>query len=604
MLFNTNGRNYTEEYKYNQRGQVGNITYSGAINRSTTFTYVNNAAGDLQEITTGGFKYRMTYDTYNRPSSEVIKNSAGAIIEGRSITYRKVNDHATNMVAQLLYGDNCRINYAYDTMGNIGIVRQNNLLLARYKYDGLNRLVREDNQAFGETYLYTYDSNGNILSKEIQPFTTAATLVAGTGTVTSYFYNTKDQLQSLDGHACVYDAVGNPTSYRGNTLTWTRGRKLVSYGNVQFTYNAQGKRMSKNAVDYYYNSDGKLIGSSDGMQYFYGATGLIGFTYGGNRYVYRKNLQGDIIAILDSTGTIVVQYVYDAWGESLAMDTSGNVITDLSHIGQKNPFRYRGYFYDVETGLYYLNTRYYDPAIGRFINIDSITYAEPSVINGLNLYVYCGNNPVMDIDPDGTWSWKTILKAVVAVAVVVVAVAVSVASAGTVTGAIAAGATIGAAVGGTVSAATAYQEAKEEGKTGEELWEAVVDKASTGMLTGAASGALAASPVGLSGQILGNMLISGTEYVATGLIDGKELNPVDFGVSVIAGGIGGLVGGKGALTTATGTKFAEAFWRQTIINNGRQLIKDLTYSITMGTISGTLAGMVDDIMEKVVDLFN
>ena len=294
----------------------------------------------------------------------------------------------------------------------------------------------------------------------------------------------------------------------------------------------------------------------------------------------------------------MVQYVYDAWGEHLALDASGDVITDMSHIGQVNPLRYRGYFYDVETGLYYLKTRYYDPAIGRFINIDSITYAEPSVINGLNLYAYCGNNPVMDIDPDGTWSWKTILKAAVAVVVVTVAVVVAVASAGTTTGAIAAGAAIGAAVGGTVSAATAYQEAKEEGKTGEELVEAVVDKASTGMLTGAASGGLAASSVGKNGQIVGNMLISGMGYTTTNLINEEESNFLDFGISLATGALGGLAGGRGALVTPNRTKLAETLWQQVIMNNGHQLIKDLTFSIIKGTLGGTFTEQFLNIFEK------
>jgi len=131
-------------------------------------------------------------------------------------------------------------------------------------------------------------------------------------------------------------------------------------------------------------------------------------------------VQGDIIALLDNTGTVVVQYVYNAWGEGLVLDANGNEITSPTHIGQINPFRYRGYFYDVETGWYYLKSRYYDPTTGRFINMDSITYADSSAINGLNLYVYCENNPVMDIDPDGNWSlkkfWKKTVSEVKAVA--------------------------------------------------------------------------------------------------------------------------------------------------------------------------------------------
>ena len=97
----------------------------------------------------------------------------------------------------------------------------------------------------------------------------------------------------------------------------------------------------------------------------------------------------------------MVQYVYDAWGNHAVLDSNGNDLTDSSHIGNRNPFRYRGYFYDVETGLYYLQTRYYDPEIGRFLNMDDVSYADPEQFHGLNLYAYCGNDPVNNIDPTG-----------------------------------------------------------------------------------------------------------------------------------------------------------------------------------------------------------
>ena len=73
-----------------------------------------------------------------------------------------------------------------------------------------------------------------------------------------------------------------------------------------------------------------------------------------------------------------------------------------SSLKEIEPFRYRSYYYDTETGLYFLKTRYYDPETGRFITIDDISYLAPDTINGLNLYAYCGNNPVMNVDPKGT----------------------------------------------------------------------------------------------------------------------------------------------------------------------------------------------------------
>ena len=118
---------------------------------------------------------------------------------------------------------------------------------------------------------------------------------------------------------------------------------------------------------------------------------------------------------VDSSGNVVVKYIYDAWGNHAVVNASGEDIGDATHIGNRNPIRYRGYYYDTETGLYYLKTRYYDPEVGRFITIDDISYLDPDTINGLNLYAYCGNNPVMRVDPNGNkwwefwkWDWKKI----------------------------------------------------------------------------------------------------------------------------------------------------------------------------------------------------
>ena len=106
-----------------------------------------------------------------------------------------------------------------------------------------------------------------------------------------------------------------------------------------------------------------------------------------------KNLFGDIIAIYQGT-TKVAEYAYDAYGNC-------TIVSDTGGIGTANPFRYRGYYWDNDLQLYYLMSRYYDPQTGRFINADSLEYLDPETIGGLNLYAYCGNNPVMYVDPTG-----------------------------------------------------------------------------------------------------------------------------------------------------------------------------------------------------------
>jgi RHS repeat-associated protein len=144
------------------------------------------------------------------------------------------------------------------------------------------------------------------------------------------------------------------------------------------------------------------------------------FIYNGTQYFYIKNLQGDVVSIANASGTIVVNYEYDAWGNCISViDNSGIGIAEL------NPIRYRSYYYDTETGFYYLQSRYYDPAIRRFINADGYVNANGDIL-GFNMYAYCGNNPVMYVDYTGEFV-ITILgvtlgtKAIVSIAVAAIA---------------------------------------------------------------------------------------------------------------------------------------------------------------------------------------
>ena len=132
---------------------------------------------------------------------------------------------------------------------------------------------------------------------------------------------------------------------------------------------------------------------------------FIGMEYNEAKYWYDKKLQGDIVGIRNSTGTLVAQYVYDAWGNhrQITDGSCNDVSADTSHIANINPFRYRGYYYDVETGWYYLNARYYDPNVGRFLSPDTILGANGG-LQGYNLFAYCNNNPVMFADPSGNFA--------------------------------------------------------------------------------------------------------------------------------------------------------------------------------------------------------
>ncbi|MBQ2710939.1 MAG: hypothetical protein IJF66_03235 [Clostridia bacterium] len=208
-----------------------------------------------------------------------------------------------------------------------------------------------------------------------------------------------------------YDSAGNPTNYKGATLTWTRGRLLASYNAISMQYNADGIRKSKIrsqnnttiSTEYYYDGNNlvreKIVqanvsqSTTTNKTFLYNSQGIVGFAIGSTVYTYRKNLFGDIIAIYQGA-TKKAAYLYDAWGNcTITQDTDG--------IGTANPFRYRGYYWDSDLQLYYLMSRYYDPATGRFINADSLEYLDPETIGGLNLYSYCYDNPVMYADPSG-----------------------------------------------------------------------------------------------------------------------------------------------------------------------------------------------------------
>ncbi len=136
-------------------------------------------------------------------------------------------------------------------------------------------------------------------------------------------------------------------------------------------------------------------------KFFYALDKLVYFTYNGTRYFYVFNAQNDITHLVDDTGTVVASYIYDAWDNHHVFDASGIENTNADFIGNINPIRYRGYYFDVETNLYYLNSRYYDPKVGRFISLDAVDYLTPDSIHGLNLFAYCFNNPIMYADPSG-----------------------------------------------------------------------------------------------------------------------------------------------------------------------------------------------------------
>ena len=320
--------------------------------------------------------------------------------------------------------------YEYDNVGNITKITSGTKVIT-YQYDELNELIRENNGVLGTTVLYTYDAGGNMTSRKTYDYTEGTLqTIKKNETFTYRSDGWKDQILSWNGYRYTYDAGGNPTLLRGVPLTWGEGRRLkkvsLSWGTVDFAYDSDGKRVKKTSgnteTKYYYNGStlSGLVKTTTGsvgttkttVQFVYDAEGkpFLLRLNGKTDYFYLYNGLGDVVGLVDSSNQVVVRYQYNSWGKvTSTQDTSGVSLATL------NPFRYRKYVYDPETGLYCLGSRYYDPEVGRFVNADDtdVIFAKPQELGSKNLYAYCDNNPVAREDYAGEFPIPCIVGAVV-----------------------------------------------------------------------------------------------------------------------------------------------------------------------------------------------
>ena len=379
------------------------------------------------------------------------QNGTQTKVYDRTYTYAVIaeDDGCNRMGTRLAstgytFGSNSRsFTYTYDDSGNItkvvtaGTKVPKAATLKEYGYDAQGQLVSEKNGS-GTTFLYAYDTAGNIRS------------ITKDGTVTKSFGYTNpswpDLLTSVTANGTTKDVLyegqsqtsdlpssGNPITYyngKDYTFTWTKGRQLASATvdgkQVSYTYDMSGVRSGKQVyttsnqrtTTYTYTTlSGKVMrqqwetrNSDDTV---YQAMQSLEFVYDdGNQpfamiykhgqttelYYYVLNAQGDVIALLNANGTLAASYNYGAWGNYSVHGADGKKTTDPTFIGHINPLRYRGYYYDRETRLYYLQSRYYDFANYRFINADG-QFTDGFI--GSNLFAYCENNPIRYSDPTG-----------------------------------------------------------------------------------------------------------------------------------------------------------------------------------------------------------
>lgn len=539
------GRLYQFQNTYDAVGRISAVSYGfGDTRKSYRYTYaVDDKATKTTLPNSGSVAY--TYDTLRRLSSSVLIPVSGAVAEKRlnvAVTYlagvgstekKKGTTTLVEKYSNMLgfvqssssYGSNyisststtpyevSSYTYAYDVMGNITRVTDKSGKTVTYDYDQLSQLTRVNDEIAGKTTVYNYDSGGNLTSTVEYPYTIGE--LGEPSNTHNYRYDSswKDLLVEYDGQSITYDAIGNPLFYLGSSLTWN-GRQLdsIEKGDTQisYAYTPDGTRLSKmvNGVKTEYTLNGRTVLSettgNETLYYYYDSNGQlveIGYKKSDLEEVYyfvTQNAQGDITALYDAkTCALVGTYSYDAWGKLM----SATAANDPNGITQKNPFRYRGYYYDNETGFYYLQSRYYDPETCRFISADTINNTvenSDDILSG-NLFAYCTNNPVNHTDPDGAWKLPNWAKFTIGAVALAGAAALTVATGGALAPLLVAvavstvsGAAIGAVKGGVQGAVNGAYDGF--------MWGGI------GALGGAAIGAAVAVSSAKKGVIIGEAM--------------------------------------------------------------------------------------------------
>ena len=496
--------NYELTSKYDvNKNRIKSIEVSSM--QSCANVWVNNIVytydidDRLSKIGYGNYIAEYTYDDLDRIS----KREVGDLKQEENYVYDTyiANGEVYTTNRLLRIEDNARYSFGartstYDSNGRISSVSYNDNTYT-YTYDALGRLVSEN--ADGNVKTYTYDEYNNIQK-------TGLTYTNGV-------------LTQANGRTIAYDELGNPTTYKGNTFTWEQGRKLVSGSmdgdNFTYAYDGNGMRYKKTVngltTEYYWNGtqllyENRTFENNERIFYIYDVTGIAGMLYNYSYYYFDKNTLGDVTAIRDNSGNIIATYEYDAWGNHTVLNANGSIDYSANSIGNINPFRYRGYYYDTETGFYYLQTRYYDPTICRFINADNYELVGLlASTKELNMYAYCGNNPIMNVDASGEGIFATILL-------------------GALFGAVISG---GFAVAGEVATNGLNVEKWNWGQIG------------LSALGGGVAGAISAIPLG---GWLGALGFGGAGAVVGGVITGSVNNVETFFTALTIGAVANLIG--------------------------------------------------------------
>ena len=402
------------------------------VGGTTTMSYAYSTTTGLLSSLNATVQNSSIPVTYTYQGANQLRSKAIGSVMTKAYNFRSDSGYATALPdyvnyrdssSNLIYGDNCH----YDSNGRlVKILDSGSSTTTRaiYGYDQQGQLTSAT--VGGTRYEYSYDTAGNIQSKKVG------------STTTNYTYGNsawRDLLTAYDGKAIVYEGQsynsttgevsgsavsGNPKRYYNGktwTLTWEQGRQLAtakrntstSTKTIAYDYDMAGVRSGKTVttknkstgettvVEYKYTTLSGLL-----TRMTYGTTAMdfvydennqpLAMKYNNTLYYYVLNAQGDVVRIIDGSRNVVASYSYDPWGKIIS---SSGTLADI------NPLRYRGYYYDSETGFYYLQSRYYDPEIGRFINADSYASTDATGLLSTNMFAYCENDPVNKSDPTG-----------------------------------------------------------------------------------------------------------------------------------------------------------------------------------------------------------
>ena len=432
----------------------------------------------------------------------IVLHKAGQNIMSTTFDYkRRENDHkyiSKQISKELHRFKNSREitrTYETDSLGNILSIKDNFFENHSYNYDFRGFLTKDDDKTI------EYDDNGNILKYGKKTF--------------KYSSQIKDLLVKVDDNEIIYDEqnIFNPKSYKGNQYLF-EGRRLVEFSDSDdntFTYEyddkgLRTKKITPNETIYYYYDDDKLVSQvsdSQRLDFLYDEDSLLyGFILDKTKnYFYLKDSLQNILGIVDENGEIIAGYESNAYGETYVyFDNSAN------NLAQINPFRYKGYYFDEESQMYYCTTRYYVPEWCRWLNIDNPLFIENEYSSTNNLFCYCKNNPVNYIDKDG----QLFLSALII------------------------GAIIGAAIGVGYSC---YNQYKENGTIN---WK----KALLAGALGAVSGAAGFSGVGFAGSVAIGAVSGFVGSVGEDLIDnGGDFYSVDYKKAAISSMFGAVAAG-------------------------------------------------------------